>query len=101
MSESILNDLILVFAAIGLLFVTAGILSVVTPKLTSVALKSYKLNVIEMYYYDALGCEIDAGYTFVEGNEPHEINHKMQRYVDERFKSGTTVYWDIVTLEDK
>jgi hypothetical protein len=101
MSDSILNDLLLVFAAIGSLFVTAGILSVVTPKLTSVALKSYKLNAIKMYYYDALGCEIDAGYTFVEGNEPHEINHKMQRYVDERFKDGTVLYWEVVSLEDK
>jgi hypothetical protein len=96
-----MNELILIFAAIGLIVVMGTVFGFATTKLFGEKAEAFTLKMVKMHYYDALGCKIDAGCTLMVKGSHKDFEKQVHTYLEKRFSRNMKIYWEILCVEDK
>ncbi len=90
-----------IFMVIGVMVVVICVVGVIATYYWDYEAEAFTLTMVKMHYYDALGCKIDGGYTFMVKGSHKDFEKQVQTYIDKRFKPNTKIYWEILSVEDK
>jgi hypothetical protein len=91
----------LFFTVIGVMVVVLCAIGSIIAYFNRKSSEAFELTMVKMHYYDALGCKIDGGYTFMVKGSHKDFEKQVQTYIDKRFKPNTKIYWEILSVEDK